>query len=242
MSEGIHAYLIVGGTVKERQRRAQELLALEDLAPQPDQYILEKGEERSVGIEKIRELEHHLSLKIKKGGTKKVLLLEAQNLTKEAQNSLLKTLEEPPQATVFVLTAPHRDLLLPTVVSRCQVEELGKKNGVDLSGEDYTQAKKIYLELSRKNLAARLDWAEKNKQRLSNREEVKELLAFWMATQRELLLKSQDQQYLRELREVTKESLHLFQLISETNVSPRLALEYLLLKLPQLPKRGATSA
>jgi len=43
-------------------------------------------------------------------------------LNEEVQNTLLKTLEEPPEFLTFVLTVPHPRLLLPTVVSRCLVE------------------------------------------------------------------------------------------------------------------------
>ena len=44
----------------------------------------------------------------------------ADALLPEAQNALLKTLEEPPSASVFVLVTSRPDVLLPTVRSRCQ--------------------------------------------------------------------------------------------------------------------------
>lgn len=47
-----------------------------------------------------------------------VLITEAQAMNVEAQNALLKILEEPGPSTVFCVTVPHRDVLLPTVVSR----------------------------------------------------------------------------------------------------------------------------
>jgi DNA polymerase-3 subunit delta' len=49
-----------------------------------------------------------------------VIVDEADALIGEAQNALLKTLEEPPPASVFVLVTSRPDVLLPTVRSRCQ--------------------------------------------------------------------------------------------------------------------------
>ncbi len=44
----------------------------------------------------------------------------------EAQNALLKTLEEPPSASMFVLVTARPDMLLPTVRSRCQLLRFGQ--------------------------------------------------------------------------------------------------------------------
>lgn len=54
-------------------------------------------------------------------GEKKVFLVDhADQMTVQAQNSLLKTLEEPPENTVFLMTCEHTESLLPTVISRCR--------------------------------------------------------------------------------------------------------------------------
>lgn len=50
-----------------------------------------------------------------------VLLVDAHTMNEEAANRLLKTLEEPPAHTTFILTSSRPDDLLPTIVSRCQV-------------------------------------------------------------------------------------------------------------------------
>ena len=54
------------------------------------------------------------------GQTKAYIVWEADRLLPEAANHLLKMLEEPPDATVFILCAEHGQTLLPTIVSRCQ--------------------------------------------------------------------------------------------------------------------------
>lgn len=74
-------------------------------------------------LARIRELLPHLHLQPPppwKG--RGLLILEAQRMNEAVQNTLLKTLEEPPVFLTFVLTVPHPRLLLPTVVSRCLIE------------------------------------------------------------------------------------------------------------------------
>ena len=54
------------------------------------------------------------------GRRRMVVLPDVPDMTREAQNVLLKTLEEPPASSVLVLTAPSLEGILPTVVSRCR--------------------------------------------------------------------------------------------------------------------------
>ena len=77
---------------------------------------------QSIGIERIRELQSFLKLKATgKGEVKRVIIIEnAELLTTEAQNALLKTLEEPPSDTRLILTTPTPSALRKTVYSRLQ--------------------------------------------------------------------------------------------------------------------------
>ena len=52
------------------------------------------------------------------------LVRDIERMTEEAMNAFLKILEEPPSKTIFLLTATHRDALLPTLVSRTRVVEM----------------------------------------------------------------------------------------------------------------------
>jgi len=54
-----------------------------------------------------------------------VLIRSIERMTREAANAFLKTLEEPPPRTVFLLTTDHIALLLPTISSRCRVMQFG---------------------------------------------------------------------------------------------------------------------
>lgn len=72
------------------------------------------------GIENIRDLISKVALAPTLGKYKVYVIDEAHQLTKEASNALLKTLEEPPAHAIFVLATTEADKLLPTIVSRCQ--------------------------------------------------------------------------------------------------------------------------
>jgi DNA polymerase-3 subunit delta' len=74
-----------------------------------------------IKIESIRELQHVVSLSPVEGPYRVCVISQVDLATLSAANSLLKTLEEPPARVILVLTADRGDLLLPTLVSRCQV-------------------------------------------------------------------------------------------------------------------------
>ena len=80
--------------------------------------------ENSIGIEKIREVISTINLKPYQSLQKIVVIQNAHKMTPEAQNSFLKTLEEPPKNTFIVLLVENEDQLLPTILSRCQIINL----------------------------------------------------------------------------------------------------------------------
>lgn len=70
-------------------------------------------------IEQIRELEENIYLKPFEGKMKVFIIEEAADMTEEAQNALLKTLEEPPADSILVLLTSNEQNLLETIRSRC---------------------------------------------------------------------------------------------------------------------------
>ncbi len=72
------------------------------------------------GIPEARELKEAAYRKAVSGG-KKVFVIYARGITKEAQNALLKVLEEPPENTQFFLVVPSLEILLPTLRSRLHI-------------------------------------------------------------------------------------------------------------------------
>jgi len=87
----------------------------------PDNVVVETEDRASILIEQIRNLSERLMHMPGVGTKRVVLILEADRMTDEAANCFLKTLEEPPIDTVFVLTSSRPENLLPTIRSRCRV-------------------------------------------------------------------------------------------------------------------------
>lgn len=75
---------------------------------------------KSIGVDEIRQLTVSLHAAAYEGGWKTAIIEDAGAMTVQAQNSLLKTIEEPPAKTVFLLTAVSAGQMLPTVRSRCR--------------------------------------------------------------------------------------------------------------------------
>ena len=67
----------------------------------------------------------------------KLLVLGAKNFRVEAQNSLLKIIEEPPKNIFFIITATSKNMLLPTVRSRLVTENRLEKKQREKTGLDY---------------------------------------------------------------------------------------------------------
>ncbi|HRZ87475.1 MAG TPA: DNA polymerase III subunit delta', partial [bacterium] len=95
-----------------------------DASSHPDvKWCGPAGASRSIKIESVRELIRNAGMKPYEGRRKVFVLAEAETLNPASGNALLKTLEEPPADTVFILTTSHKDALLPTIRSRCQTVE-----------------------------------------------------------------------------------------------------------------------
>lgn len=77
-------------------------------------------EGNSIKITQIRGLQEKAFFKCYEGNYKVIIIDEADKLTIEAANSLLKILEEPPEQTVFILLAEDMGKLPKTIISRCQ--------------------------------------------------------------------------------------------------------------------------
>ncbi|HYM25224.1 MAG TPA: DNA polymerase III subunit delta' [Vicinamibacterales bacterium] len=85
----------------------------------PDVLVVEPGDSGNIRIEPIREAVDRTAFKPFEGKRRAVIVDEADAMVPQAQNALLKTLEEPPASSVFILVTARPDSLLPTVRSRC---------------------------------------------------------------------------------------------------------------------------
>jgi len=85
----------------------------------PDVKVIEP-QGLSLSIAQMRELQKEISLKPFEGRWKVYIISEAEKMTPQAANSLLKTLEEPPPHSLIILVTSQEYSLLPTIISRCQ--------------------------------------------------------------------------------------------------------------------------
>jgi DNA polymerase-3 subunit delta' len=85
----------------------------------PDVLIVEPGDSGSIKIEQVRDLIERAAYRPFEGKRRVVIIDEADTLMAAAQNALLKTLEEPPSSSMFVLVTSRPDALLGTLRSRC---------------------------------------------------------------------------------------------------------------------------
>jgi len=83
------------------------------------------GRSHTITVDQISSVQRRLGFRRLEGRHRVVLFLGAETMNEHAQNKLLKTLEEPPEGTVVVLTALHPGQMLQTVRSRCQKLALG---------------------------------------------------------------------------------------------------------------------
>jgi len=199
----------------------------------PDILIL-TSEKPSLGIDLIRELKKILARKPYQASQRLVLVPQAEKLTLEAQNALLKTLEEPPKDTIIILTTLKKDFLLPTILSRGQV--ISHKTALKLE----KKKKDEYLQLIKKVLAAspgkKILLAENFSQ---SREEAmtfcQELLLFW----HQLLLSPRQAQQIKltllQISQALKQTQKAKNLL-EKNINVKLVIEEMFLCLPKSPK------
>ena len=121
-----HAHLLTGAPPVELESLGRGLAANlldAELEGHPDFFILRpESKSRRVSIAQVRQLEHSLSRRPHRAALKVALILEAERMClppAEAANAFLKTLEEPPDHSLLILTSDRPEQLLPTVRSRC---------------------------------------------------------------------------------------------------------------------------
>lgn len=133
----MHAFLIISSAADEIQK---EITARQRSWNISSWDVVLFPEEGTVGIELVRDFQRELTLAPRNSPAKMGLVTNMERLTPEAQNAMLKTLEEPPPNTYIVGTTSLPEALLATVRSRMRTVKLtGEAVKIDPVYEDLVE-------------------------------------------------------------------------------------------------------
>jgi DNA polymerase III delta prime subunit len=224
--------VLYGSTQHNRQLKVTQLISKEldqklawnYLENFPDIKIIDQIEDKkSIGIAQAREGIHFLQEKPLALLLKVLIVNRAHLMTDEAQNAMLKTLEEPPDYALIFLLSKTEGALLPTVLSRCRKF----KTYVEPSADSLVKAKTEHtlnylLSLTK---GQKLDWAEEMAK--EDKDTIIDILENWLEEGRDML-KSEPHQSTGNNLELVIATL---QDLENTNVGTRIALENLVVQM-----------
>ena len=221
------AILLCGSSTQKRQEKLAELIGHLDerllKEDHPDRLAISlPKKKKNISINQIRALITFLSIKPYSAKYKIVTIDPADKMTSQAQNALLKTLEEPPFYAVIILSSKKEDGLLPTIVSRCRkIKSDTTQEDVLVDQKDVVSFRNLLGYTMGEKLKMAEDLAKKENEFLTN------LLELWIKEERYEMTQNE----LFDKHENLELLLSVLKDIEETNVNVRLALENLFVKL-----------
>ncbi len=219
------SFIVIAKEKAKRESYCKEF-AMQQQINQFDITVIEKDEAtkaQSIGIETVKQIHKKVFLKPIKSKSKLIIIEDAHLLTPEAQNALLKILEEPPTNTHIILATESLDALLPTILSRCQIirlEEEKKK----ITEKKVEELHAFMQSLSKFSIGERLKYAE---QLAKDKEKAIVWIENLILILRDELITSHSVEIAQAIRKLQS----LYTLLKTTNVNPRFALEHTLLSL-----------
>lgn len=178
----MHAILLFGGTTLDRFHQAVDTAthilhtSKDAINHHPDAYIAVSTPQTPITIAEVRQLKIWLSRSPIKASQKVVIIPEAELLTLPAQHALLKSLEEPPAPTTFILTTTNPQLLIDTIRSRCQLVTIKSSSKTTFHPESHTTLQKITHSSPGERLLLARDRARSREEALLLARELLELL------------------------------------------------------------------
>lgn len=191
----------------------------------PDLLILEK-EEKQIGIkiESIRQLDKFLRLKPLEGRKRVALIDDADKMTNESANALLKVLEEPPVNAQIVLLAISEHNLPPTIASRCAVLRF---KSLPFERKEIPADS---MDLSSFELDEFIGWVNEPSWRRDGRARAEKVLTF-LVEEAQRKLEKGDMAQVNRIKSFLKAREQV-----DRNVPPRLVLENLFLEVETRPQ------
>ncbi len=137
----MHAFLITGGSKDTRDTYIAE--SVKSWAVHTSDIHTISPDPLSIGIDTIRKIIPQLVLKPIASDVSVLVIRAADSMTIEAQNALLKTLEEPPRSVKILIESSTPDALLPTIISRCHRVSLGADHDAQQTADFYEMYKNV---------------------------------------------------------------------------------------------------
>ena len=147
-------------TQKDNQKKCDSCIKF-DSGNHPDFEIIEP-DGKSIKIDQIRSLQQDIANKPILSDNKVFIINDADTMTEESQNCLLKTLEEPPKYGIIFLIVSNENKILPTIKSRCVTLKFNKIDNMEI--------KNFFQDLSEEQIEL-LDGSLKQKDTIKEKEE-----------------------------------------------------------------------
>lgn len=202
----------------------KEFKSFEEITIKPDFHIVEKEEKGSIKIEQIKTLQQKLLYTPFDEDFQFGIIKEGHLMTQEAQNALLKTLEESNEKTILILTTTNEDAVLQTILSRC-TRIYPKKDDKGGEEKDFNQDRieeflqePIYIQLSKVDEIVKLKQMD---------EFLENLISFFRKKHSEKIANNEDPKKERENLETIVQAKNRIR----RNVNSKMALEYILLRI-----------
>jgi DNA polymerase III delta prime subunit len=215
----MHSFLIASKNKDFLMKKTKEICD-EKQIDKFDISLLES--EKQIGIADVKNIQAKAYLRPIKSKEKAIIILGFLGITTEAQNALLKLLEEPPNNTIILLLVETVDSVLPTIRSRCKIIELHKKT--DDEHENFEEYLKLLRAIEKAGVGERLKFAQDYSK---DKNQVIQTVEKMVLSLRNELLKNPNTELTKQIKTLQK----TYFAIKNTNVNLRLALENLLLNL-----------
>lgn len=237
-----HAFLFYGPVYTDKLAAAKEVMEFIKCDKLDfimiESAVMEKNgvkKQSAIGLEDIKNLRRWTALKPYSNANKLAIINDAEMMTTEAANAFLKILEEPRGSAIFILIASFPDLLLPTIVSRC---EKIKFKALPLSrvfsqtdfAEKYKKAAATLNHLARADLIDKYKYVKDLARDIAL---AREELNFWLVVFRDLIIGKKEagiNYSFSKLNTIIKAIKETNNLLANPSVNARLALEVLMLE------------
>ncbi|MBN2693847.1 DNA polymerase III subunit delta' [bacterium] len=132
-------------------------------------HIKPESSKDVIKIDQIREIEEKISYKKFEGKEKIVFIEDIEQMNNSSFNALLKTLEEPPEGTIFILTASNEESIPKTITSRCQTvlfnplrEDIIYSHLIENYSDEDSDKLLLVSKLSQGSMTRAKEWLELN--------------------------------------------------------------------------------